>query len=150
MAAAISRRQLQQCRWKVFSTQSHHACSQSQDPGTKHLRCTRPQHALGGSYAVPQRSAGERRRIGARHLSGGRTRNTPMAGDHRLLGPRRRLVRRAHASGLEGRPCFYGLSMLTKIGPLTLRIAIERWPVVAPFRITGYTWEAVDVVLVTL
>ena len=40
--------------------------------------------------------------------------------------------------------------MLRPIGPLTLRVAVERWPLAAPFRITGYTWDAVDVVLVTL
>jgi L-alanine-DL-glutamate epimerase-like enolase superfamily enzyme len=33
---------------------------------------------------------------------------------------------------------------------LTLRTQIERWPLVAPFRITGYTWEAVDVLVVSL
>jgi L-Ala-D/L-Glu epimerase / N-acetyl-D-glutamate racemase len=33
---------------------------------------------------------------------------------------------------------------------LTLRAEIERWPLVAPFRITGHTWEFVEVLLVTL
>jgi L-alanine-DL-glutamate epimerase-like enolase superfamily enzyme len=35
-------------------------------------------------------------------------------------------------------------------GPLKLRAAIERWPLLKPFLITGYTWEAVEVLLVTL
>src|SRR5690349_13998049 len=33
---------------------------------------------------------------------------------------------------------------------LKLKAKIEQWPLVNPFRITGYTFEAVDVVLVTL
>jgi L-alanine-DL-glutamate epimerase-like enolase superfamily enzyme len=36
------------------------------------------------------------------------------------------------------------------MGRLTLRTEIERWPLVAPFRITGYTWEALDVLVVSL
>jgi L-alanine-DL-glutamate epimerase-like enolase superfamily enzyme len=36
------------------------------------------------------------------------------------------------------------------MGPLTLRTEIERWPLVAPFRITGYTWEVLDTLLVSL
>src|SRR5258708_24564608 len=39
---------------------------------------------------------------------------------------------------------------LISMGCLTLRTQIERWPLVAPFRITGYTWEAVDVLVVSL
>jgi L-alanine-DL-glutamate epimerase-like enolase superfamily enzyme len=35
-------------------------------------------------------------------------------------------------------------------GPLTLRVEVEQWPLIAPFRITGYTWEFVDVLLVSL
>jgi L-alanine-DL-glutamate epimerase-like enolase superfamily enzyme len=35
-------------------------------------------------------------------------------------------------------------------GPLTLRAKVEQWPLVAPFRITGHTWEFVDVLLVSL
>jgi L-alanine-DL-glutamate epimerase-like enolase superfamily enzyme len=35
-------------------------------------------------------------------------------------------------------------------GPLTLRATIEQWPLAVPFRITGYTWEFVDVLLVSL
>lgn len=34
--------------------------------------------------------------------------------------------------------------------PLTLSTRIERWPLVAPFRITGYTWEELPVLVVTL
>jgi len=33
---------------------------------------------------------------------------------------------------------------------LTLRTKIERWPLVEPFRITGHTWEALEVLLVSL
>lgn len=33
---------------------------------------------------------------------------------------------------------------------LTLHAAIEQWPLTHPFRITGYTWEHIDVLLVTL
>lgn len=36
------------------------------------------------------------------------------------------------------------------LGPLTLHAEIERWPLLAPFRIAGYTFEAIDVLLVTL
>ena len=36
------------------------------------------------------------------------------------------------------------------MGPLTLRTEIERWQLVTPFRITGYTFEAVDLLLVIL
>ena len=36
------------------------------------------------------------------------------------------------------------------VRPLKLRTKIEQWPLKAPFRITGYTWEQVDVLLVTL
>jgi L-Ala-D/L-Glu epimerase len=35
-------------------------------------------------------------------------------------------------------------------GPLTLSVKVEQWPLVAPFRITGYTWEFIDVLLVSL
>jgi L-alanine-DL-glutamate epimerase-like enolase superfamily enzyme len=35
-------------------------------------------------------------------------------------------------------------------GPLTLRAKVEQWPLAAPFRITGYTWEFIDVLLVSL
>jgi L-alanine-DL-glutamate epimerase-like enolase superfamily enzyme len=34
--------------------------------------------------------------------------------------------------------------------PLTLHTAVEQWPLVTPFRITGYTWEAVHVLVVSL
>jgi hypothetical protein len=33
-------------------------------------------------------------------------------------------------------------------GPLTLRAHVEQWPLAVPFRITGYTWEHIDVLLV--
>jgi len=36
------------------------------------------------------------------------------------------------------------------MGPLRLRTKIEAWPLKAPFRITGHTWEQLDVLLVTL
>jgi L-alanine-DL-glutamate epimerase-like enolase superfamily enzyme len=36
------------------------------------------------------------------------------------------------------------------VSPLLMRTEIEQWPLVAPFRITGYTFEVVDVVVVTL
>jgi L-Ala-D/L-Glu epimerase len=36
------------------------------------------------------------------------------------------------------------------MGPLKLRTKIEQWPLKAPFRITGHTWEHLDVLLVTL
>jgi len=35
-------------------------------------------------------------------------------------------------------------------GPLTLRADIEKWPLANPFRITGHTWEYVEVLLVRL
>ena len=35
-------------------------------------------------------------------------------------------------------------------GSLTLRADIEQWPLRAPFRITGYTWEFIDVLVVSL
>ena len=36
------------------------------------------------------------------------------------------------------------------MGPLRLRTKLESWPLKAPFRITGHTWEHLDVLLVTL
>lgn len=36
------------------------------------------------------------------------------------------------------------------MGLLTLLTEIERWPLVTPFRITGYTFEAIDVLVVSL
>jgi L-Ala-D/L-Glu epimerase len=36
------------------------------------------------------------------------------------------------------------------MGPIKLRTAIEKWPLLAPFRITGHTWEFLDVLLVGL
>ena len=36
------------------------------------------------------------------------------------------------------------------MGPMKLRTSVEQWPLAEPFRITGYTFEHVDVLLVTL
>lgn len=36
------------------------------------------------------------------------------------------------------------------IKDVTLRTEIERWPLVTPFRVTGYTWHTLDTILVTL
>jgi hypothetical protein len=36
------------------------------------------------------------------------------------------------------------------LGPLTLRVDIEHWPLAVPFRIAGYTFEVIDVVMVRL
>jgi L-alanine-DL-glutamate epimerase-like enolase superfamily enzyme len=36
------------------------------------------------------------------------------------------------------------------VGPLKLRTKVEHWPLTAPFRITGHTWEYLDVLSVTL
>ena len=36
------------------------------------------------------------------------------------------------------------------IGPLTLWVQLEQWPLVAPFSITGYTWDSVEVLVVRL
>jgi len=33
---------------------------------------------------------------------------------------------------------------------MKLTVKLEQWPLKVPFRITGYTWEFLDVVLVTL
>lgn len=33
---------------------------------------------------------------------------------------------------------------------IKLRATIEKWPLLTPFRITGYTWESIDVLVVTL
>jgi L-Ala-D/L-Glu epimerase len=37
-----------------------------------------------------------------------------------------------------------------RVGSLALQVEIEHWRLKSPFRITGYTWEAVQVVVVTL
>lgn len=39
---------------------------------------------------------------------------------------------------------------MTNHGCLRLRARIENWPLVAPFRITGYTWTTLQVLIVTL
>jgi L-alanine-DL-glutamate epimerase-like enolase superfamily enzyme len=36
------------------------------------------------------------------------------------------------------------------MGPVTLRAEVEQWPLIKPFRITGYTYEAIAVVVVSL
>ena len=37
-----------------------------------------------------------------------------------------------------------------ELGPLRLTVQLEQWPLKVPFRITGYTWEKLDIVVVTL
>jgi L-Ala-D/L-Glu epimerase len=37
-----------------------------------------------------------------------------------------------------------------QIGPLTLHARVEQWPLVEPFRITGYTFESIDVLFVSV
>jgi L-alanine-DL-glutamate epimerase-like enolase superfamily enzyme len=39
---------------------------------------------------------------------------------------------------------------MTTIGPLTMRVEIEKWPLAAPFRITGHMFELLEFVLVSL
>jgi L-alanine-DL-glutamate epimerase-like enolase superfamily enzyme len=39
---------------------------------------------------------------------------------------------------------------MTTSGPLTLHAQIESWPLIAPFRITGRTWETLEVLVVQL
>jgi L-Ala-D/L-Glu epimerase len=39
---------------------------------------------------------------------------------------------------------------MTNHGSLRLHVQIEDWPLVAPFRITGYTWTSLQVLIVTL
>jgi L-alanine-DL-glutamate epimerase-like enolase superfamily enzyme len=36
------------------------------------------------------------------------------------------------------------------MGLVTLRTEIEHWPLVAPFRVTGYAWESLDILVVSL
>ena len=36
------------------------------------------------------------------------------------------------------------------LGPLTLRTEVQQWRLVSPFRITGYTFESVDVLVLSL
>jgi len=38
----------------------------------------------------------------------------------------------------------------TNMSPLTMHAAVERWPLAAPFRVTGYEWTFLDVIVVTL
>jgi L-alanine-DL-glutamate epimerase-like enolase superfamily enzyme len=39
---------------------------------------------------------------------------------------------------------------MTNSGPLLLRAQLENWPLAAPFRITGYTWTSLPVLVVSL
>src|SRR5579859_1043568 len=41
-------------------------------------------------------------------------------------------------------------SVSDSTGPVTLRAEVEQWPLIKPFRITGYTYEAIVVVVVSL
>jgi L-Ala-D/L-Glu epimerase / N-acetyl-D-glutamate racemase len=36
------------------------------------------------------------------------------------------------------------------VGPVRLQVALEQWRLATPFRITGYVFETIDVVVVTL
>jgi L-alanine-DL-glutamate epimerase-like enolase superfamily enzyme len=36
------------------------------------------------------------------------------------------------------------------MSPMALHTTLERWPLITPFRITGYIWEAIDVLIVSL
>jgi L-alanine-DL-glutamate epimerase-like enolase superfamily enzyme len=36
------------------------------------------------------------------------------------------------------------------VGPVKLRTEVEQWPLVTPFRITGHTFDIIDVLMVTL
>lgn len=38
----------------------------------------------------------------------------------------------------------------TSMSPLTMHAVVERWPLAAPFRVTGYEWTFLDVIVVTL
>jgi L-Ala-D/L-Glu epimerase len=38
----------------------------------------------------------------------------------------------------------------TTIGPLRLQVEVQQWPLAKPFRITGYSWDFVEVLLVRL
>jgi len=40
--------------------------------------------------------------------------------------------------------------MLEKLGPLKLKLEIERWPLTTPFRIAGHVWEFCEVLVVDL
>src|SRR5579862_9270452 len=39
---------------------------------------------------------------------------------------------------------------MTVIGPLKLNVAVENWPLTVPFRITGYSWDSVNLISVSL
>jgi len=42
------------------------------------------------------------------------------------------------------------MSVTEPLATLTLQVSVEKWPLKAPFRITGYTFVAVDVVVATI
>ncbi|HEX4973138.1 MAG TPA: hypothetical protein VFV69_18990, partial [Steroidobacteraceae bacterium] len=42
------------------------------------------------------------------------------------------------------------MSVTQPLASLTLQVSVEKWPLKAPFRITGYTFVAVDVVVATI
>ncbi|HEY7639825.1 MAG TPA: dipeptide epimerase [Steroidobacteraceae bacterium] len=42
------------------------------------------------------------------------------------------------------------MSIAEPLASLTLQVSVEKWPLQAPFRITGYTFVAVDVVVATI
>ena len=42
------------------------------------------------------------------------------------------------------------MSVSQPLANLTLQVAVEKWPLKAPFRITGYTFTEVDVVIATI
>jgi L-alanine-DL-glutamate epimerase-like enolase superfamily enzyme len=42
------------------------------------------------------------------------------------------------------------MSVSAPLASLTLQVSVEKWPLKAPFRITGYTFVAVDVVVATI
>ena len=42
------------------------------------------------------------------------------------------------------------MSVTEPLASLTLQVSVEKWPLKAPFRITGYTFVAVDVVVATI
>ena len=39
---------------------------------------------------------------------------------------------------------------ITAAASVTLQVSVEKWPLKAPFRITGYTFVDVDVVIATV
>src|SRR5258708_50237 len=37
-----------------------------------------------------------------------------------------------------------------QLGPLAMKVEVESWPLAVPFRITGHTFELIDVLVVSL